>query len=170
MAGETKFHWVFRPPLWPPPYKIIGARTRAGVCCHQAEALQGSEGAMFFQIGDFLVGMLVGVLTALAVRVLMWPGIDMVIAMLIGMGIGMVIHFVIAFLVGPLLGMFQTMIPASVVGMYGGMFFGMRDSMEAGSATYGAAALVGAIFGAVVVAALKVYDRALHGATLDLGA
>ena len=54
---------------------------------------------MFFQIGDFLVGMLVGVLTALAVRVLMWPGIDMVIAMLIGMGIGMIIHFVIAFAV-----------------------------------------------------------------------
>jgi hypothetical protein len=128
---------------------------------------QGAEGMMFFQIGDFLVGMLVGVLTALAVRAVMWPGIDMVIAMLVGMGLGMIIHFVVAFAVGPLLGMFQTMMPASVIGMYGGMFFGMRDSMDAGSATWGAAALVGAIFGAVVVAALKVYDRALHGPVLD---
>ena len=125
---------------------------------------------IFFQIGDFLVGMLVGVLTALAVRVLMWPGVDMVIAMLIGMGVGMVIHFIIAFALGPLLGMFQTMMPASVIGMYGGMFFGMRDSMDAGSASWGSVALVGAIFGAVVVAALKVYDRALHGPTLDLEA
>jgi hypothetical protein len=172
VAGAAKFHSGvvpvpgFRPPLSALRHKNIGARTCAGVCFRQANV----EGAMFFQIGDFLVGMLVGVLTALAVRVLMWPGIDMVIAMLIGMGVGMVIHFVIAFALGPLLGMFQTMIPASVIGMYGGMFFGMRDSMEAGSATYGAAALVGAIFGAVVVAALKVYDRALHGATLDLGA
>jgi hypothetical protein len=123
---------------------------------------------MFFQIGDFLVGMAVGVLTALAVRAAMWPGIDMVIAMLIGMGLGMIIHFVVAFTVGPLLGMFQTMMPASVIGMYGGMFFGMRDSMDAGSAGWGAVALVGAIFGAIVVAALKVYDRALHGATLDM--
>ena len=125
---------------------------------------------MFFQIGDFLVGMAVGVLTALAVRAVLWPGIDMVIAMLIGMGLGMIIHFVVAFAVGPLLGMFQTMMPASVIGMYGGMFFGMRDSMDAGSASWGAVALVGAIFGAVVVAALKVYDRALHGPTLDLEA
>ena len=70
---------------------------------------------MFFQIGDFLVGMAVGVLTALAVRAVMWPGIDMVIAMLIGMALGMIIHFVVAFAVGPLLGMFQTMMPASVI-------------------------------------------------------
>ena len=122
---------------------------------------------MLFQIGDFLAGMLVGVLTALAVRLLLWPGVDMVIAMLIGMAAGMLIHLVIGFLLAPVLGLFQTMMPGSVVGMYGGMFFGMRDSMGAGSTTTGAMILVGAIFGAVVVAALKIYDRVLHGVVLD---
>jgi hypothetical protein len=122
---------------------------------------------MIFQIGDYLAGMVVGVLTALAVRLILWPGVDMVIAMLIGMGVGMVIHTVFAFLLGPLLGMFQTMMPGSVIGMYGGMFFGMRDSMEAGSPTYGGVALVGAIFAAVVVTAIKVYDRSLRGAVLN---
>ena len=122
---------------------------------------------MLFQIGDYAAGILTGVLTALAVRLILWPGVDMVIAMLIGMGVGMVIHLVIGFGLGPLLGMFQTMIPASVIGMYGGMLFGMRDSMMAGSPTLGGAALVGAIFGAVVVAALKVYDRSLRGASVD---
>jgi hypothetical protein len=122
---------------------------------------------MIFQIGDYLAGILTGVLTALAVRLILWPGVDMVIAMLIGMGLGMIIHLVIGFGLGPMLGMFQTMMPASVIGMYGGMFFGMRDSMMAGSPTLGDAALVGAIFGAVIVAALKVYDRSLRGVTLD---
>ena len=123
---------------------------------------------MYFVIGDYGAGMLIGALTALAVRAAVWPGMDMVIAMLLGMVIGMAIHTALGLLLSPLLGMFETMLPASVIGMYGGMLFGMRDSMGAGSATYGAAALVGAIFGAVVVAALKIYNRALHGTTLDV--
>jgi hypothetical protein len=94
-------------------------------------------------------------------------GTDMVIAMLAGMGIGMVIHLFIGFGLGPFFGMFQTMMPASVIGMYGGMLFGMRDSMMAGSVTWGGCALTGAVFGAVIVAALKVYDRSLRGVTLD---
>jgi len=67
----------------------------------------------------------------------------------------------------PLLGMFETMMPASLIGMYGGMLFAMRDSMAAGSATLAAAAVVGAIFGAIVVLAVKVYNRVLCGAVLD---
>lgn len=122
---------------------------------------------MLFQIGDYLVGMLTGVLTALAVRLVLPMGTDMVIAMIVGMGLGMIIHLFIGFGLGPFLGMFQTMMPASVIGMYGGMFFGMRDSMMAGSPTWGTCALTGAIFGAVAVAALKVYDRSLRGVTID---
>jgi hypothetical protein len=65
--------------------------------------------------------------------------------------------------------MFETMLPASVIGMYGGMLFGMRDSMAAGSHTLTAAATVGALFGALVVLGIKVYDRALRGAVVDSG-
>lgn len=43
------------------------------------------------------------------------------------------------------------------------MMFGMRDSMAAGSRTVGAAMLVGALLGAVVVLAIKAYDCALRG-------
>jgi hypothetical protein len=111
--------------------------------------------------------MLVGVVTALIVRAIIWPGMDMVIAMLLGMAAGMVIHAVLGLVLAPLLGMFETMMPASLIGMYGGMLFGMRDSMAAGSATLAAAGIVGAIFGAIVVLAVKVYNRVLCGAVLD---
>lgn len=124
---------------------------------------------MLFEIGDYLAGMLMGVATALAVRAIVWPGMDMVIAMLVGMAVGMVLHLVVGFALAPLLGMFETMMPASVIGMYGGMFFGMRDSMAAGSTTHTAAAAVGALFGAVVVLSIKIYDRILHGTVLDTG-
>jgi len=124
---------------------------------------------MYFVLGDYVAGMLIGALIALGVRVAVWPGMDMVIAMLLGMGIGMVIHMVLGLLLSPLLGMFETMLPASVIGMYGGMLFGMRDSMAAGSPTLPAAATVGAFFGAIVVLGLKVYDRALRGAVVDAG-
>jgi len=111
--------------------------------------------------------MLIGALTALAVRAAVWPGMDMVIAMLLGMVIGMAIHTVLGLLLSPLLGMFETMLPASVIGMYGGMLFGMRDSMAAGSQTLTAALTVGALFGAIVVLSIKVYDHALRGAVVD---
>ncbi len=124
---------------------------------------------MYFVIGDYAAGMLIGVATALGVRAIVWPGMDMVIAMMLGMAIGMVIHIVLAFAFAPLLGMFQTMFPAAIIGMYGGMFFGMRDSMAAGSRTLGAAAAVGALFGAIVVLSVKIYDRVLRGPVVDAG-
>lgn len=124
---------------------------------------------MYFVIGDYAAGMLIGALTALGVRAIVWPGMDMVIAMLLGMAVGMVIHIAMGLLLMPLLGMFETMIPAAVIGMYGGMMFGMRDSMAAGSQTLGAAANVGALFGAIVVLGMKVYNRILQGPVLDAG-
>lgn len=122
---------------------------------------------MLFTIGDYVAGMLIGVATALVVRGLVWPGMDMVIAMLIGMAVGMVLHFVLGLILSALLGMFETMMPGSLIGMYGGMLFGMRDSMAAGSATLCAAVLVGAMFGAIVVLGVKIYDRALRGPVVD---
>ena len=122
---------------------------------------------MLFAIGDYLAGMLLGAITALSVRALVWPGMDMVVAMMAGMSIGMILHLVLGLVLSPLLGMFETMIPGVVIGMYGGMMFGMRDSMAAGSLTLGAATLVGALFGAVVVLGVKIYDRILRGAVVE---
>ncbi len=122
---------------------------------------------MLFAIGDYIAGMLIGVATALVVRALVWPGMDMVIAMLIGTAVGMILHLILGLVLSPLLGMFETMMPGSLIGMYGGMLFAMRDSMAAGSATLDAAALVGAVFGAIVVLGVKIYDRVLRGAVLD---
>jgi hypothetical protein len=124
---------------------------------------------MYFVLGDYVAGMLIGALTALSVRAAVWPGMDMVIAMMLGMVIGMAIHLALGLLLSPLLGMFETMLPASEIGMYGGMLFGMRDAMAAGSHTLTAAATVGALFGALVVLGIKVYDRALRGAVIDTG-
>jgi hypothetical protein len=122
-----------------------------------------------FVLGDYVGGMVVGAITAFAVRAVVWPGMDMVVAMLLGMAIGMVAHLVVGLVLSPLLGMFETMIPASVTGMYGGMFFGMRDSMAAGSPTWLGAGTVGALFGALVVLVFQVYDRILRGAVVDTG-
>ena len=122
---------------------------------------------MLFSIGDYLAGILIGVATTLAVRAVIWPGMDMVIAMLIGMAIGTVVHLVIGLILAPLVGMFETMVPGSLIGMYGGMLFGMRDSMAAGSLTLTSAATVGAIFGAIVVLGVKVYNQILRGAVFE---
>lgn len=122
---------------------------------------------MWFVLGDYLAGAVIGAITALAVHAVVSPGMDMVIAMLIGMAIGMVLHVILGFLFGPFLGMFQTMMPASLIGMYGGMAFGMRDSMGAGSTEWGSSALVGALFGVIIVAALGLYDRVLRANTVE---
>lgn len=124
---------------------------------------------MLFVVGDYVAGATIGVLTALGVRALVWPGMDMVIAMLLGMSIGTLVHLVIGLALAPLLGMFETMAPAMAIGMYGGMLFGMRDSMSAGSHTLAAALFVGAAFGALVVFAVKVYDHVLRGTVVDAG-
>jgi large-conductance mechanosensitive channel len=122
---------------------------------------------MLFSIGDYLAGMTVGAVTAFGVRMVVWAGMDMVVAMIVGMALGMVIHIVLGLIMAPLIGMFNAMIPASLIGMYGGMFFAMRDSMAAGSRTLAAAMVVGAIFGAIVVAGVKYYDRTLRGTVVD---
>ncbi len=119
---------------------------------------------MLFSIGDYLAGILIGVATTLVVRSIVSPGMDMVLAMLTGMAAGMIVHLPLGLILSPLVGMFETMMPASLIGMYGGMLFGMRDSMAAGSLTLASAAAVGAIFGAIVVLGVKLYDRVLRGA------
>jgi hypothetical protein len=124
---------------------------------------------MLFTIGDYLAGMLIGAATTLAVRAIVSPGMDMVVAMLLGMAAGMALHIVLGLVLAPLLGMFETMMPGALIGMYGGMLFGMRDSMAAGSRTLGAAILVGAAFGAIIVAGVKIYSRVLRKAVLDAG-
>jgi len=132
-------------------------------------ALKELEGGqlMLFSIGDYLAGMLIGVATTLAVRSIVSPGMDMVLAMLIGMAAGTVVHFLLGFVLAPIVGMLDTMMPGSLIGMYGGMLFGMRDSMAAGSLTLASAAAVGAIFGAIVVLGVKVYNRILCGAVFE---
>ena len=124
---------------------------------------------MHFLVGDYLAGMLIGAVTALAVRATTWPGMDMVVAMLVGMAVGMGIHLLLGLMLTPLLGMGETMIPAMITGMYGGMLFSMRDSMAAGSQTLCAAVAVSAFFGALAVLGVKVYDRSLRGVVVDTG-
>lgn len=124
---------------------------------------------MLFEIGDYVAGMLVGAVTALAVRGLVSPGSDMVVGMLIGTAVGIGIHAVLGIVMMPLLGMFESMVSGMVIAMYGGMLFGMRDAMAAGSGTLAATAWVGALFGGVVVLALKSYDRTLRGTVVDAG-
>lgn len=124
---------------------------------------------MAFAIGDYLAGMLIGGATTLAVRLIVWPGMDLVVAMLLGMSAGILVHLVVGFLLAPLLGLFETMMSGSLIGMYGGMLFGMRDSMAAGSRALAVAIVVGAAFGAVVVAGVKIYGRAVRGAVFDAG-
>jgi hypothetical protein len=122
---------------------------------------------MLFAIGDYLAGALIGGATAFFVRILIAPGMDMVVAMLLGMGLGMIVHMVLGFALSPLLGMFETMMPGTLTGMYGGMLFGMRDSMAAGSRSMTAALIVGAGFGVLVTMAMKIYNRALRGPVLE---
>jgi len=124
---------------------------------------------MLFAIGDYLAGMLIGVATTLAVRILVAPGMDMIVAMLLGMAAGMVLHVVLGFVLAPLLGLFETMMPGAFIGMYGGMLFGMRDSMAAGSETLAPAVIVGAVFGAIVVAGVKIYGRVLCNSIIETG-
>jgi hypothetical protein len=94
---------------------------------------------MFFVIGDYLAGMTVGALTALAVRMVVASGMDMVVAMLIGMALGMAVHITIGLLFAPIVGKFKAMIQACVIGIYGGVFFGMGQAMAAGCRTFHAA-------------------------------
>jgi len=124
---------------------------------------------MWFTIGDYAAGIVIGILTTLAVRLFVGPGMDMVLAMVLGMAVGMVVHIVVSFMLAPLLGAFETMMPGSLIGMYGGMLFGMRDSMAHSWSETETAVVVGAAFGVIVVAGVKIYNKILHGPVLDTG-
>lgn len=124
---------------------------------------------MFFQIGDYLAGAVIGVATAVIIRGVVSPGLDMVLAMLIGMGIGTIVSLILAYMLSPMLGIVETMVPGSLIGMYGGMLFAMRDSMAAGSRTMLAVITVGAIFGIVMTIAVKLYNYVLRGAVIEVG-
>ena len=114
-----------------------------------------------FAIGDYVAGGLTGATTALAVRAVVGPHLDMVLAMLIGTAAGTVVHLAVGLLTSPFLGLFHCMIPGGLIGMYGGMLFAMRDAMQEHS--LGHALVVGVLFGAVVTAGVRLYDRALRG-------
>lgn len=118
---------------------------------------------LYFRLGDYLAGALTGVLTALAVRVIVGPQWDMVVAMLVGMAVGMAVHLGLLLLFIPLLGTFEVMMPGAVIGMYGGMLFGMRDSMQQAYSPLSIALAVGALFGLVVVFGIRWWDRQLRG-------
>ena len=118
---------------------------------------------LYFCMGDYLAGLLTGLLTAFAVRAIVGPQWDMVLAMLVGMAVGMLLHLTVLLLFIPLLGTFEVMIPSAVIGMYGGMLFGMRDSMQQAYVSRGMALAVGALFGLVVVFGIRWWDRQLRG-------
>jgi len=124
----------------------------------------GRTSAILFTAGDFLAGAMTGAGTAAAVHALVNPESDMVLAMLIGMAIGMIVHLVLTVLLSPVIGAFHVMVPGSLIGMYGGMLFAMRDTMQQHPGSLSHAALVGVIFGLVVTAGVRLYDRALKGA------
>src|SRR5690349_21224365 len=113
--------------------------------------------------------MTVGALTAVAVRVVVWPGMDMVVAMIVGMALGMLHTYRSWLHARAAVRDVQCNDPASLIGMYGGMLFGMRDSMAAGSQTLPAEIAVGSVFGAIVVAGVEYYDRTLRGTVVDSG-
>ena len=113
-----------------------------------------------FLAGDCAAGALTGVATALAVRVLVSRGCDMVGAMMLGMLAGTVVHLFLGMALLPLLGMFETMVPGMFIGMYGGMLFAMRDSMQ--DVPLGIALWIGAVFGIVVTLAVEFWNAQLR--------
>lgn len=119
-----------------------------------------------FTIGDHLAGGAVGAVTAVGVRAVVSPQLDMVLAMLVGMAIGMIAHLVLTVLLAPVLDPFHVMVPGGLIGMYGGMMFAMRDTMQAHAGSLRQAILVGVVFGVVVVAGVRLYDRAIRGPVL----
>jgi hypothetical protein len=119
-----------------------------------------------FTIGDHLAGGAVGAVTAVGVRAVVSPQLDMVLAMLVGMAIGMIAHLVLTVLLAPVLDPFHVMVPGGLIGMYGGMMFAMRDTMQAHAGSLRQAILVGVVFGVVVVAGVHLYDRAIRGPVL----
>ena len=122
--------------------------------------------ASFFA-GDCLAAATTGVVTTLAVRLIIPPDFDMVAAMMIGMAIGTIVHLLLGLVFGPLLGMFETMVPGMYVGMYGGMLFGMRDSMQHAAVSLGTVLWVGAAFGVTVAIGVHLWNVQLRQASAN---
>ena len=81
---------------------------------------------LLFRLGDYPADILTGVLTALAVRIIVGSNWGMVMAMRIGMGV----RLSLLVLLIPLLSAFEVMKPGGIIGMYGGMLLDMRDAMQ----------------------------------------
>jgi len=113
-----------------------------------------------YLLGEYVAGVATAVLTALPIHAVVDPDWDMVVAMIAGTVLGSGAHLLVLALLGPLVGFFHVMAPGALIGMYGGMLFGMRDSMQAASWSRTLAVAVG--LGALVVAAVQLYDRALR--------
>ena len=125
------------------------------------QTMTGVLRASFFA-GDCLAAAVTGILTTWAVRLVIPPDFDMVVAMMIGMAIGTVVHLLLSLVFGPLLGMFETMVPGMYVGMYGGMLFGMRDSMQHAVVPLGTALWVGAAFGVTIAVGVHLWNVQLR--------
>jgi hypothetical protein len=128
----------------------------------EATASAPRQREVVLAVSDYIAGGLTGAVTAAAVRAVVSPGLDMVLAMLIGTAAGMIVHLVIGLLTAPLLGLFHCMVPGGLIGMYGGMLFAMRDAMQHHPGSLGRAIVVGIVFGAAVTAGVRLYDRALR--------
>lgn len=128
------------------------------------QTMTGILHAAFFA-GDCLAAAITGIVTTLAVRLVIPPDFDMVAAMMIGMAIGTVVHLLLSLVFGPLLGMFETMVPGMYVGMYGGMLFGMRDSMQHAAVSLETALWVGAVFGVTVAIGVHLWNVQLRQAS-----
>lgn len=122
-----------------------------------------SGNSLYFRIGDYLAGALTGGVTALAVRMVVGPQWDMVLAMAVGMTIGMSVHLSLLLILVPLLGDFEVMMPGALIGMYGGMLFGMRDSMQQTYISLSMVLAVGILWGLLVVLGVRWWDRQLKG-------
>lgn len=120
-----------------------------------------------FFVGDCVAGALTAMAVTVVVRLLVWPGLDMVGAMIIGMLAGAVVHLVVGVSLSPMLGMFETMVSGMFIGMYGGMLFGMRDSMQV--IPLGTALTVAAIFGVLVVFLVEFWNRQLRQQSAERG-
>ncbi len=118
---------------------------------------------LYFRLGDYLAGALTGGLTALAVRMLVGPQWDMVVAMLVGTAAGMTVHLLLLLVLVPLVGDFEVMMPGALIGMYGGMLFGMRDSMQQAYVSLEMACAVGVLWGLLVVLGVRWLDQQLKG-------
>jgi uncharacterized membrane protein len=113
-----------------------------------------------YALGDYAAGAATAIAAAVPVHAVVDPGMDVVVAMMLGTLLGTLAHLLVLGVAAPLVGFFQAMAPGGLIGMYGGMLFGMRDAMQATSWLH--VVVVAVLFGLAVVAALRLYDRALR--------